>query len=112
MTGGTIEQQVLTLVKLLVGAGLLSLVMPLFVSMIVQTGWPRRAKELTAISSCVIVAWLTLVATGQDFANIVLVAPVMAVLTQKAYKDFWKPSGIAPWIEQITTVIKPQEPVK
>jgi hypothetical protein len=99
--------QLAQLARVIVGAGLLSLVMPIFVSIVVQTTWPRPAKELTVIVSCILVGCMGLVATGTDLANIVIAAPVMVALTRKAYTDYWKQTGLAQWVEHVTDVRRP-----
>lgn len=93
--------------RLLVQAGLISLLMPLVVAIVVQSTWPRRAKEIAAITTSLLAAALMVAASGTEPVNFVIVAPVIAITTQEVYRRFWKPSGIAPWIEDVTTIIKP-----
>lgn len=103
------EQDVRAIATLLVQAGLVSLVMPLLVAVVVQSTWPRRAKEIVAIATSLGAAALTVMATGGEARSFVIMAPLIAFGTQEMYRRFWKPSGIAPWIEDVTTVVKPPE---
>jgi hypothetical protein len=99
--------QLLSLLKALVGAGVISLVMPVVVSLLVQQGWNRTAKEATVLLTSVLVGVLGVIAAGMNPLDVTIALPVLVALSRKAYIDYWKPSGLAPWIEQVTTLRKP-----
>lgn len=103
------EESIASFARLLVQAGAVSLLMPLLVSVVVQSGWSRRAKEIVAIVSSLAAAGLTVLATGSDPVDFLVIGPLIAIATQEMYRRFWKPSGIAPWIEEATTFAKPPE---
>jgi hypothetical protein len=95
--------QLVDLIKALVGAGVLSMAMPLVVSVIIQQGWSRPAKEATVLASSVAVAVLGVIAAGMNPLDVAIALPVLVALTRRAYIDYWKPSGLAPWLEQVTS---------
>ena len=103
---GDAAGQVLQLLKVLLGAGVLSMGMPLIVSTITQASWSRPAKEATVLATSVVVGVLAVIAAGVDPLDAAIALPLIVAMTRKAYIDYWKPSGLAPWLEQVTTLRK------
>lgn len=91
--------------------GLISLLMPLIVATVVRSDWSRTAKEITVIITCSIAGLITVLATGQDVSNLAIVIPVMVALTREFYGRYWKSTGIAGWLEDLTTPKKEQSNV-
>jgi hypothetical protein len=46
-------------------------------------------------------AFIPIAVSGVDLTNLVLVLPLMWVGSQVFYRVWFKPSGIAPWIEKL-----------
>lgn len=84
--------------------------MPVIIAIVVQSKWSARAKELVAFGSCFLAAAATVYMTGglalrprsaAEFGTDLL---LILVATGAAYTKFWKPTGIAPFIEQLTNL--------
>lgn len=101
-------EMLVNLIRLVVAAGVVSLFMPVLVSIVVQSQWRREIKELAVVASCLVVGAMGMIATGNDLSNLIVVLPVMVVMTREAYRRYWKDTGLAQWIEQLTDV-KPSE---
>ena len=92
------------LLRLLGATGVVSLFMPLLVSVVVQAAWPRPMKELAVIVSCLVVSAAGVAASGQPMTDLMIVVPAMVVMTRITYQQYWKKTGIAEWIEEMTTL--------
>lgn len=79
------------------GGGVASLV----VSAIVGAQWPRQAKEAVAFLTCIIGAFILVLISGVDMTNLVVVIPAMVVMCKIVYVKWFKPFGVAPWIETL-----------
>lgn len=94
----------LALLPMLFDAAVLGALMPPLVALVNQPAWPSWAKALVALVSCIGVgtgtAWAAGGLSGIGWPAAVAVA---FLATQKAYRAYWHDSGIAPWIEQITS---------
>ena len=86
-------------------AGIMGFVMPVLVSVIVQTGWNSRAKSVVAFVSCLIAgagtAYFAGNFVGQDIVTCALITFTVAIST---YYGFWRPTGMAGRIEAATTL--------
>ena len=86
-------------------AGIVGFLMPVVVSVLVQTGWNDRAKSVVAFVSCLIAgagtAYFSGNFVGQDIVTCALITFTVAIAT---YYGFWKPSGMAGRIEAATTL--------
>ena|GEM_PF-3081942 len=80
-------------------------VLPLVLSVIIQSGWSRAAQALAAFAFSVVVTVLQLWIYGQldgftDSAQAVLMVFASSIVF---YQGFWKPTGVAPAIEEKTS---------
>lgn len=91
---------VFDIIRVLAMAGFGGGVMSLFVSLVVDAPWDKRAKDTVAVLSCIIVSLLGLIVANIDLTNMVIVAPAMILGCHFSYVKFWKPTGIGLWIEQ------------
>lgn len=89
----------LDLVSFVVGA-----LLPALVALVNRSHWPAAAKGVVVIASSLlagaVTAWATGDLNGKTFAQS---AAVIAAAAVAAYHAWWKPTGIAPAIEQATT---------
>lgn len=82
-------------------------VSPIILSIIVQPGWSSRAQAVVAFIWSLIAGGMTAYFGGalntQDVVSCVLIVLVSAI---SFYKGFWKPTGIAPVVENATAIKK------
>lgn len=102
------NEQLEVVIRLIIAAGGVSMVMPLLVSVVIQSQWSKEVKEIIVLLSCLAASVAGLISNNLDLTNLVIVLPTMVWLTRFFYLKYWKPSGIAPWIERITDVKKPE----
>jgi len=80
-------------------------VLPLVLSVIIQTGWSPRLQAILAFVVAAIVAAVTLYLkndlTGRSWVSATLVILVTAIAT---YHGFWKPTNVANSIESRTNI--------
>lgn len=85
-------------------SGLVGFFLPLAISIIIQTNWPSNAKAGASFCASLIAAFGTAYFSGlldpQDVARCFLVTFTIAVAS---YTGLWKPTGIAPKLESITS---------
>jgi hypothetical protein len=74
-------------------------VMSLIVSALVGVNWPSAAKALVAFLMCLAGSALGLLVAGVDFTNLALVGPLMWLGSQAFYRFWFKPVGIANFLE-------------
>lgn len=88
-------------------AGIVGTMMPLVISVIVQTPWGDRVKSVVAFLACLVAgtgtAYFAGNLEGRDVVTNVLVVYTLAIGT---YYGFWKPTGVAPRLRDATTVHK------
>lgn len=106
MTQEQALEQIMSIAQLVVATGLVSMVMPALVAIVNQSSWSHTAKETTVAVVCIVVGFLGVAASGHPLNNLLIVIPLMIGLTRKAYMDYWKPTGLADWIEKLTDVRK------
>lgn len=82
-----------------IGAG--SGVASLLTSLLVEANWPSKAKGLVALLVCVIGAFVMILASGINPTNLVVVIPTMWISCHLFYVRYFKPKGIAPWLETL-----------
>lgn len=83
--------------------------MPLALSVIIQSGWSRAVQSVLAFAACLGMALVTTSLEGNlDFRNWVTSALTVLVATIIAYQGVWKPTGVAPAIEKATNVTPKQ----
>jgi hypothetical protein len=82
---------------------------PLVIAVIQQTRWSARRQSLVAFAFYVVVAavtaWLQGIFTGFGLVTAFLVIFVTAAT---AYRNLWKPTGVAPAIEAATPIADKQ----
>ena len=79
--------------------------LPLLLAVIQQTHWSRGVQSIVAAVACVIAAVITAAVNGDlDPHSLVTSLTVIYTLSQVTYRNFWKPTGVAPKIEANTTV--------
>jgi len=84
---------------------LVGTVLPLAISVVNQSRWSPKARGAVAFACCVLAAAGTAYFEGRFDADDVLSAFLgVFVAATTTYQMFWKPSGIAPAVEQATDV--------
>lgn len=85
-------------------SALAGIVMPLVLSVIIQTGWSKAAQELAAFAACGVaagvIAWLDGSLSGQTPVE---AFGILYAATRASYLALWKPTDIAPRIERATS---------
>ena len=89
------------ILKALVAIGAGGGVMSLITSALVGSNWPSPAKQMVAFLTCLVRAFIPVVVAGVELTNMAIVLPLMWVGSQVFYKAWFKPSGLAPWIETL-----------
>jgi peptidoglycan/LPS O-acetylase OafA/YrhL len=86
--------------SLLVGS-----LLPPVMSFIMQPGWSRKAQAFISAAICVLVGAITVYLAGDFKMGEELVTSILLVLisAQTTYRNFWKPTSIAPAIEKATS---------
>lgn len=89
----------LSMWTLIVGA-----VLPALIATIQQPGWSPRLRSIVTVAVCVVVGGGTSWLTG-DLHIEAIVTSILTVLVAalSTYKGFWKPTGIAPTVEALTS---------
>lgn len=79
--------------------------LPPVMAIIIQTGWAERVKAVVAFAACLVAgagtAYFQGDLTGKRFVSAALIVMTVGLAT---YRNFWKPTGIAPAIESKTNV--------
>lgn len=85
-------------------AGIVGFMMPVAISVVVQQAWSDAAKAVAAFGCCLLAATGTAYFSGlldvTDIARCFLIVWTLAIGT---YYGFWKPIGVAPKIEAMTS---------
>lgn len=79
--------------------------MPLLVSVVVQSRWTSHVKALIAFGSVAALGFGAVLSDAAAMSDVFVALPVAAVTMQAMYEKYWKPTGIAPWIEDVTNVV-------
>jgi len=91
----------LDILKALAAIGAGGGVMSLLTSALVGANWPGAAKSLVAFLTCLIGSFIPILVSGVEITNLALVIPLMWIGSQIFYRLWWKPTGVAPWIETL-----------
>lgn len=86
---------------------ILAFFMPLLVALVVQSHWDLRAQAITMFLVCLIITVLEHIFILKDFSldgDLVKSFLTIMVATIAFYKGWWKPTGVAPAIEERTTL--------
>lgn len=92
-----------TLIQVLGAAGFGVGVMPLLVAFVTTHDMPSQIKELIVLISCVGVAFIGCLIMQVDITNLLILFPTLLISSRLAYQHYWKPTGLAPWFEDLTT---------
>lgn len=86
-------------------AGLVGFVLPPIMSIIIQSGWSTRVQAIVAFVVSVLAGAGTAYFSGnfvdRDVISCALIVFTVGIAT---YYGFWKPTGISPSIERVTTL--------
>lgn len=90
----------ITLTSIVVGS-----LLPNVIAIVVQPTWRKEARGLVAFGVCVVTGLLIALLQGDIGRSEDVAASVVAVLvtSQVLYQALWRPSGIAPAIEQVSS---------
>ena len=79
--------------------------LPPALSVLIQSGWSDRVKAVVAFVACAVAgagtAYLQGDLTGKRFISAGLIILTTGLAT---YRNFWKPTGISPKIEEATNL--------
>lgn len=79
--------------------------LPIALSVIIQTGWGKQIQAVLAFLAVLGISVVTTALEGNlDFRNWVTSSLTVLVATITAYHGVWKPTGVAPKIEETTSV--------
>lgn len=85
-------------------SGLIGFFLPPIMSVIIQTGWSTRLQSIVAFMVAIAAGAGTAYFSGylerQDFVTCILITLTVGMAT---YQGFWKPTGISPTIERMTS---------
>lgn len=89
---------------LLMYSALVGFFLPPVLAIVIQTGWSEKVKAGVAFVACLIAgagtAYLEADLDGRTWVSSALVVLTTGLAT---YRNFWKPTGIAPAIENATS---------
>lgn len=88
-----------------IAAAKLGVIMPLIVSTLAQPRFSARARTLLSFVSCLAAGACVCLATGV-FSGLNWAAATLICLfvSWSLYEHFYKPVGLAPWVEEITSL--------
>jgi hypothetical protein len=79
--------------------------LPQAIALLNQVKWTARVKSIVAFAACVIAAGITTVAAGDfDATNLILSATTVFAVARTSYAGLWRPTGLAPAIEEATSL--------
>lgn len=91
--------------RLQLANALVGFVLPHAIALVNQCQWPSRLKALVAFLACLAAAALTTHAAGTLTPDdLFLSALVIFGAAQVSYQQLWHPTGIAPALEERTTL--------
>ncbi len=87
---------------------ILAFLLPNLLSLIIQSGWSRRAQSLLAFGVSAVATTITLWVSGElsNWTDLTTTVLTVFALTIAFYQGFWKPTGIASKLEESTNVVK------
>lgn len=74
---------------------------PVIVATVTKSHWENKYKAVVAFCCCLLSALIAVV-LGGDIVSVAVALPAAMIAMQKAYTMYWKDSGLAPWISQLT----------
>jgi len=83
--------------------------LPPALSIILQSRWSQQVQSIVAFLACLLAGAGTAYFQGDlNFERWIEAALVILVTTISTYKGFWKPTGVAPTIEEGTNLSPPE----
>lgn len=84
---------------------ILGVLTPLVVAVVQQPTWPQPVRAVISLLAAVIVGVVTVLANGglSDTSGWLGIIALVLVASQTAYRNLWKPLGVAPAIEGATS---------
>lgn len=89
-------------------AAIVGTTLPLAIAVISQSGWGTRTRSLLTAGLSVLAAIGTVHFAnpgGLEAAPLVITTAAILTLAGSTYRTFWKPSGVAPAINEATNVL-------
>jgi hypothetical protein len=83
-------------------ASLISVLAPLIILLLAQSHWGSKAKGVVVAVVCIAGGSGSVYFGGGNFADLAVTIPAVLVASQMLYHTFFRPTGIAPWLEQLT----------
>lgn len=97
--------------KLALANALVGSVLPHAIALVNQCHWPSRVKRAVAFGCCAIAAAFTSWIGGELHPDDLLLSVLVVFgAAQISYRAVWHPTGIAPAIEEATTITDPPPP--
>lgn len=88
-------------------SGLVGFFLPLAIAVVIQQSWPSNAKAATAFGCCLLASIGTAYFGGLlDYTDVARCFLVVFTLAVSSYIGLWKPSGVAPTIERVTSIVR------
>lgn len=85
-------------------SGLVGFLLPLVVAVIQRQTWSNTFRTIVGVAACAVAAVITAWAESKlNLHNFATSALVIFTLTKTSYLAVWKPSGVAPVIEEKTS---------
>ncbi len=91
------------LLNLLVASGIAGSVLPVLIAIVTQQHWSPRVKGLVTATLSLLAGLVAAWQQGQFGHGWQVAAAVVFLTASSAYAAFWKPTGLAPLIEELTT---------
>ncbi len=91
------------LLNLLAASGIAGSVLPVLIAIVTQQHWSPRVKGLVTASLSLLAGLAAAWQQGQFTHGWQVGAAVVFLTASTAYAAFWKPTGLAPLIEELTT---------
>lgn len=84
---------------------ILGVLSPLLISVVQQPRWSDSVRAFLTLVFSVVIGVVTVLANGglEDVSGVLGIIALVLVAANTAYRNFWKPTGIAPGIEQATS---------
>lgn len=85
-------------------AGVVAFLLPPILAVVMQAKWSTQARACVAFVVCLLVAVAIAYVHGNlDGPDVVQKFLVVLTVAQATYQGFWRPSGVAPAIENATS---------
>lgn len=91
------------LLNLLAASGVAGTLLPVLIALVTQQHWSPRVKGLVTATLSLLGGLFAAWQQGQFAHGWQVAATVVFLTASTAYAAFWKPTGIAPLIEELTT---------